>query len=243
MEFYDLPLIQQGFTTSIPAAGDTARNQFTLSTGRGRIFQIEPWNFASGFAVDPNSNLSVRAGGQFLIQQAPLQNYHFANPNTKRITKVRLAESQTLDTTLVAGLTASQAQVIAYYTNNKHEEFKRNFKWGTQLGLKEQAFQFTFLPVGQQEFEIIIPKRSGNIVGFSMDYMSPITALVAVQTTLSINDQAIYKNISAMRDSLLSQADKAFHPVAIAPGSTAQLEVNNASGLTGEVAVTFYFDN
>jgi len=257
----DPVLLCQGFPSFSIAPATQTTFQYTIATDRGTVRALDMNDIGTSFD-EANYNLSrftLVAGSQEVLRDEPLSRYGYrTNLSFKQWqqTDVYLNNAQTLslnvDNTNGGGLIAlAQGQVLAFYTDREHDEYRKQFKWGTGLGLKRRSFEAPIPIVAPAVNDVVarvtgnVPRRNGNIIAVSI--LVVCDQLSSLEATLSINGITAIQEVNATYFSRLNQREPWIFPVYIQPGATFDLSIVSRLGVAlptvAEAYVTFYFEN
>ncbi len=264
-----LPLLMQGFelqSTSLFLGILEDKKDFTLKVDRGVVNYLDVIG-VNDLYIDGNlegdwngSLITLLAGGQQLLVDEPMERYNFSvdlGDRAEQKIPVIINGGQTInsrlflpDITSNSGSNFLQAQVLAYYTTEKHQEFlKEEAKFYSGLGLKRQSFRVR-LPAGSTApvtLEQTIPVNQGGIVGFSVLTYSG-DSMPNVLVDVAFDDLKVNLNVWAARFSKLSQRDPFIQWIKLNPGSTLQFSIYPRPGgfvISNDcfAFLTIYFDN
>jgi hypothetical protein len=255
-------LLCQGFPNLLTAApGNVRQELYTLESDRGTVKEIDLMvqEYDEASLGQLRAFYTLQAGGQDLISKAASPEYIFnlqLGAMRDHYIKTNLQPSQTLngfcDNRL--GLIPSPAQVQVFYSTPQNEEFIRNFKWKNGLGLKRETFELVIpanapppppTPLIYTTGKQIVPRQNGPIIGVKVTYSGDITRTVQLFFSLKINGVTAFDNVSMLNAYPLCGRYKYVYPVAIQPGSTFELSVEDLAGAGADdyLYVTFFFDN
>lgn len=254
-------LLCQGFPKLLTAApGNVGQQVYTLESERGNVKEIDLMiqEFDPTTLGGLRAFYTLQAGGQDLLSRAGSTEYFYLlqlGAMKDHYIKTNLQPSQTLlglvDNTL--GLIPAPAQVQVFYSTPQHEEFLKNFKWKNGLGLKRQSFELvippTPAPAPPSNFystgKLTIPRMNGPIVAVKITYSGDLTRTVQLFYSLKINGVTAFDNISMLNAYPTCGRYKYVYPIALQPGSTFELEVEDIgfNATTDFLYVTFFFDN
>jgi hypothetical protein len=260
------PLLMQGFTIQrvalLPLPFLTDSKLFKITQDRGVVVGLDYVAFnllmMSNFVIEDEWNdclVSLKGGGQDLLVNCLLERYDYSldlGEDEEQLIHTRFTGGQTLESKLViaaASLSTSpniSAQLIAYYSTKRLEEWKKTLTFPAGTGLKRQDFSFdipatldlSFADTGE------LTKNQGPIIGVSILCQS--AEIFNWNVSLETNGIKIVDSVNGTRFSRLSQREPfiLYYPFQAGSRFKWTIDIIAAIGANpGKITLTFYFAN
>jgi len=260
-----VPLLMQGFRMqAVNAAGSLFKDQepFQITQDRGVVIGLDYVagnlaQYVNGVTEDIwcDARIWLKGGGVDLLVGEPAERYDYGmdlGTDEEKLIHTRLAGGQVLNSTLALSTTSGStlsviaAQLIAYYSTKRLEDWKKTLSWKAGTGLKRQSFLLEVPQGTTMTFSLddILPKNQGPIIGVSFLAMS--AEIFNWHLDFYINGIQVIDNVNCLRFSRKSQREPYILLYPFQAGSKFKATLNLQTLISsndGAFAVTFYFDN